>query len=81
VDKNQLASLGLGYLAALTIPAAGTIDNCFGPKATESRCGPGSRLLYKHGDGNAKIRIDTKSGDVRLLAKGLRQPAALKPTA
>jgi hypothetical protein len=45
---------------------SGTIDNCFGPKPERARYGPGSRLEFKSGDGGAHVRIETKSGDVRL---------------
>lgn len=45
---------------------SGTIDNCFGPKPERAHYGPGSRLEFKSGDGSAHVRIETKSGDVRL---------------
>jgi hypothetical protein len=51
---------------------SGDIKNCFGPKPVESRYGPGSRLAYKVGDGHARVRINTKSGDVRLCVKGMK---------
>jgi DUF4097 and DUF4098 domain-containing protein YvlB len=50
---------------------SGDIKNCFGPKAIESRYGPGSRLEFKNGDGHAQVRVNTKSGDVRLCVKGM----------
>jgi len=49
---------------------SGDIKNCFGPKPVESRYGPGSRLEFKNGDGHARVRINTKSGDVRLCVAG-----------
>ena len=49
---------------------SGDIENCFGPKPVESHDGPGSRLLFKNGDGHARVRIDTKTGDVKLCNKG-----------
>ncbi|MGO9935207.1 MAG: DUF4097 family beta strand repeat-containing protein [Steroidobacteraceae bacterium] len=49
---------------------SGDIENCFGPKPTEARHGPGSRLTFKSGDSRARVRISTKSGDVRMCAKG-----------
>jgi hypothetical protein len=49
---------------------SGDIRNCFGPKPAESRYGPGSRLEFKNGDGHARVRINTKSGDVRLCVNG-----------
>ena len=50
---------------------SGAIKNCFGPKAIESDYGPGSRLEFKNGEGNAHVRLSTKSGDVRLCVKGM----------
>jgi hypothetical protein len=50
---------------------SGDIKNCFGPKPLESRYGPGSRLEFKNGEGHAHVRVNTKSGDVRLCAKGM----------
>jgi DUF4097 and DUF4098 domain-containing protein YvlB len=50
---------------------SGDIKNCFGPKPLESRYGPGSRLEFKSGEGHAHVRINTKSGDVKLCAKGM----------
>jgi DUF4097 and DUF4098 domain-containing protein YvlB len=45
---------------------SGTIDSCFGPKPTESRYGPGSKLIFKSGEGHGSLRITTQSGDVNL---------------
>ncbi len=50
---------------------SGDIKNCFGPKPMESRYGPGSRLQFMNGEGHAHVRINTKSGDVRLCVKGM----------
>jgi len=50
---------------------SGDIKNCFGPKPAESRYGPGSRLQFKNGEGHAHVRVNTKSGDVKLCAKGM----------
>jgi DUF4097 and DUF4098 domain-containing protein YvlB len=50
---------------------SGDIRNCFGPKPMQSRYGPGSRLEFKNGDGHAHVRVNTKSGDVRLCVKGM----------
>ncbi len=56
----------------------GSIENCFGPKPTESKYGPGSHLEFRNGDGHAHVRVETKSGDVRLCTKDLaRKHAAL----
>jgi hypothetical protein len=48
---------------------SGEIDNCFGPKPVESRHGPGARLSFKTGEGSARVRISSNSGEVRLCAK------------
>jgi DUF4097 and DUF4098 domain-containing protein YvlB len=48
---------------------SGDIDNCFGPKPTESKWGAGSRLSFKSLDGNGHVRIQTKSGDIAFCAK------------
>jgi DUF4097 and DUF4098 domain-containing protein YvlB len=45
---------------------SGTIHNCFGPKPAEPRYGPGSRLMFKNGDGSARVHMVTHSGDVRI---------------
>ncbi|HEY3655073.1 MAG TPA: DUF4097 family beta strand repeat-containing protein [Steroidobacteraceae bacterium] len=58
---------------------SGDISNCFGPKPLQSRYGPGSRLAFKNGEGKGHVRIETKSGDVRLCAKD--NHAAAAPTA
>jgi hypothetical protein len=50
---------------------SGGIKNCFGPKPTESRYGPGSRLQFMNGEGHAHVRINTKSGDTQLCVKGM----------
>jgi Putative adhesin len=47
---------------------SGDINNCFGPKPVRPQYGPGNRLMFKTGDG--RVRVTTKSGDVRLCAKG-----------
>ncbi len=48
---------------------SGNISNCFGPKPKEAQYGPGSRLAFKNGDGNAHVQIETKSGNVSLCTK------------
>jgi hypothetical protein len=50
----------------------GDIANCFGEKPMESRYGPGSRLSFKSGDGKGSVRVDTKSGDVRVCNRNPR---------
>jgi len=52
---------------------SGDIRNCFGPKASESGYGPGSRLTFRQGEARARVRIDSKSGDVHLCTKGERR--------
>jgi len=46
----------------------GNIDSCFGPKPESAHYGPGSRLMFKSGDGRGHLHIETKSGDVHLCA-------------
>ncbi|HME37615.1 MAG TPA: DUF4097 family beta strand repeat-containing protein [Steroidobacteraceae bacterium] len=75
-SESVSGSIGLNFASA---PAAefdvqsfsGDIRNCFGPKPVESRYGPGSRLQFKNGEGSGRVRINTKSGDVRLCVKGM----------
>jgi DUF4097 and DUF4098 domain-containing protein YvlB len=50
---------------------SGDIKNCFGPKPVEARYGPGSRLDFKNGEGHGHVRVNTKSGDVKLCVKGM----------
>jgi len=39
------------------------------PKPKEAQYGPGSRLAFKSGEGNAHVQIETKSGSVSLCTK------------
>jgi Putative adhesin len=48
---------------------SGDIDNCFGPKPTEPRHGPGKHLTFKTGDTSARVHLTSNSGDVRLCTK------------
>jgi Putative adhesin len=48
---------------------SGSIDNCFGPKPTESKHGSGSRLTFTNGAGGAHVHIATQSGDLRLCTR------------
>lgn len=48
---------------------SGDLTACFGPKPVQERFGPGSRLSFKEGAGTARVRVDTKSGDVTLCTK------------
>jgi DUF4097 and DUF4098 domain-containing protein YvlB len=46
---------------------SGEINNCFGPKPqTKSEYGPGSELNFKQGDGSARVRLQSLSGDIHL---------------
>jgi DUF4097 and DUF4098 domain-containing protein YvlB len=49
---------------------SGEIHNCFGPKPVTAEYGPGSRLAFTEGTGQARVHVDTKSGEVRLCVKG-----------
>jgi hypothetical protein len=55
---------------------SGSIKNCFGPKPMDSRYGPGSRLQFNDGEGHGRVRVNTKSGDVRLCVKGMNNAHA-----
>ena len=48
---------------------SGDISTCFGQKPVTERYGPGSRLAYKEGAGSARVKVDTKSGDVSICTK------------
>ena len=54
---------------------SGNIDNCFGPKTEKAHYGPGERLEFKNGEGHARVRIETKSGDVHLCTAALGRDA------
>jgi DUF4097 and DUF4098 domain-containing protein YvlB len=47
---------------------SGDINNCAGPRPTESRHGPGHSLQFDSGKGGGHVRIDTTSGDVSWCA-------------
>ncbi len=51
---------------------SGEIDNCFGPKPTEPRYGPGKHLTFKTGETSARVHLTTNSGNVRLCTKNKR---------
>jgi hypothetical protein len=55
---------------------SGEIHNCFGPAAAKPQYGPGSRLVFKNGSGLGRIRLDTKSGDIRLCTKSAQDKVA-----
>lgn len=48
---------------------SGDLTTCFGQKAVKEGYGPGSRLSFREGAGTARIRVDTKSGDVNLCTR------------
>jgi hypothetical protein len=48
---------------------SGDLTTCFGRKSAHEGYGPGSRLGFQEGAGTARVRIDTKSGDVTLCGK------------
>lgn len=49
---------------------SGTLESCFGADALRrSQQGPGSELRLRQGDGSARVRVDTLSGDVTLCDK------------
>jgi len=65
---------------------SGDIRNCFGPKPTTAQYGPGSRLAFASGSGHSRVRIESKSGDIKLCsrnAKDTKDPArgAVEPIA
>jgi DUF4097 and DUF4098 domain-containing protein YvlB len=46
---------------------SGDIDNCFGPKASrKSEYAPGQELRFTQGSGNARVSLETLSGDIDL---------------
>jgi DUF4097 and DUF4098 domain-containing protein YvlB len=48
---------------------SGDIDNCFGPKPREPEHGPGANLYFTAGDGSARVKAKTLSGDVKVCDK------------
>jgi DUF4097 and DUF4098 domain-containing protein YvlB len=48
---------------------SGDLSTCFGQKASREGHGPGSRLNFREGAGTAKVRVDTKSGDVTVCSR------------
>jgi hypothetical protein len=48
---------------------SGDLETCTGRKGTREGFGPGNRLNFREGAGTARVRIDTKSGDVRLCTR------------
>ncbi len=64
-------------LAFPTPPAAdfdvqtfsGTIASCFGPKPERPGHGSGNRLIFKNGEGRARVHVATQSGPIDLCAR------------
>ena len=48
---------------------SGDLSTCSGRKGVRDSHGPGSRLSFQEGAGTARVRVDTKSGDVRLCSR------------
>lgn len=49
---------------------SGGIDTCFGEKAqATNKHGPGSELNLKMGDGSARVRVQSLSGEIRVCGK------------
>ena len=46
---------------------SGDIDNCFGPKSSrKNEYAPGTELRFSQGSGNARVSLETLSGDVNV---------------
>ena len=48
------------------VVAAGDIATCYGARGSSSGMGPGNALRSKRGDGGARLRIKTMSGDIQV---------------
>ncbi|HEY4645876.1 MAG TPA: DUF4097 family beta strand repeat-containing protein [Steroidobacteraceae bacterium] len=49
---------------------SGEIDDCFGQTAQSTdKHGPGSELNFKQGDGSARVRVQSLSGDIRVCGR------------
>jgi hypothetical protein len=48
---------------------SGDISNCTAQRATQSQFGPGSRLSFSTGDGQARVSMSSTSGDLSLCAR------------
>jgi hypothetical protein len=63
----ELSLPASGGLAAEVETFSGDLENCFGAKAEPvGRYGPGERLNVRRGDGGARLRVRTMSGNVSL---------------
>ncbi len=47
---------------------SGDLDTCTGRKGAREGYGPGNRLNFREAAGTARVRVDTKSGDVHLCS-------------
>ena len=45
---------------------SGDLETCSGRKGAREGFGPGNRLNFREGAGTGRVRVDTKSGDVKL---------------
>lgn len=61
-----IAAAPLGGLSAEADSFSGDLTSCFGAKGESTGRGPGSRMSLKRGDGSARVRVKTLSGDVRV---------------
>jgi hypothetical protein len=48
---------------------SGVLMTCDGRKGSKEGVGPGSRLTFRQGAATARVRVDTKSGDVNLCGR------------
>jgi DUF4097 and DUF4098 domain-containing protein YvlB len=49
---------------------SGDIDNCFGQQSQSTdKHGPGSELHFRQGDGSARVRVQSLSGDIRVCGR------------
>jgi hypothetical protein len=48
---------------------SGDIRNCNGPEAVKAQHGPGTRLTFATGDGNAQVHLSSNSGNLGLCVK------------
>lgn len=75
VSGDVLLSFGAAPDAAIDLQSfSGDIDNCFGPRPTGPGYGPGSRLQFTSGNGGGRLRVATKSGDIRLCTRSPKAP-------
>jgi hypothetical protein len=71
VSGDVVLRLGTPVNAEIDVESfSGDIDGCFGPKArSKSQYGPGKELRFTQGDGAARVKVETLSGDVRFCDK------------